>query len=92
VSIPPWLFDELADHVTDRDELIAHARAWSALLAGADEAVRSPRAGRAAGAPLDMPRYRELRARGVGAVPFDKQQRSGFWRWGSLDGEVDDAA
>ena len=34
MSIPPWLFDELADHFDD-DELLARARAWARLLDGA---------------------------------------------------------
>ena len=40
MSIPVWLFDELADAGGDRAELRARAIAWNDLLGGADEGRR----------------------------------------------------
>jgi hypothetical protein len=89
--IPAWLFDELADNVTDPDELRVRLEAWNELL---DGAVDDP----AYGAYLDaldrahgwtvqriefMDRYRELRADGAGSwegYALSKTVRSGHWK------------
>jgi hypothetical protein len=72
MSLPPWLFDELADNSDDRDDLISRAIAWEGLLAGAEEVPR--------GSVFDMWRYRELRAKGVGTAPVGVWVHTGFWR------------
>ena len=73
MSIPPWLFDELADHIADDRELVACAEAWESLLAGAEELEpMPPRDGRA---PFDARRYAELQR---GGAP--KTGRSRFWK------------
>lgn len=41
MSLPVWLFDELADHLVDNAELDARATAWGDLLDGAEEVDRS---------------------------------------------------
>jgi hypothetical protein len=41
MSIPPWLFDELADGDDDDADLVARATAWNELLAGAEEVDQS---------------------------------------------------
>ena len=42
MSIPPWLFDELAERTPDDGELMALASAWAGLLIGAIEEDDGP--------------------------------------------------
>jgi hypothetical protein len=69
VTLPTWLFDELADRITDRRQLVALARAWAELLDGAEEV-----------APFDAARYHELcDLAHPAAGTFGKTQRTDFW-------------
>jgi hypothetical protein len=49
MSLPPWLFDELADNSDDTGDLVLRARAWDELLVGAEEGPRGVEYTRLAG-------------------------------------------
>ena len=77
--IPVWLFDLAADAIEDLDRLEEILRDWERtppdladIALVVFDATEEPQ-------PLDLDRYRELRARGVGEPPFDRWQYSGFW-------------
>lgn len=76
MSIPPWLFDELADAVVDNAELCACAEAWDGLLDGAVELHGKPYSR----PRFDLALYRELRAQGVRPAAEYVQQRTDFWQ------------
>ncbi len=88
MSLPYWLFDELADHVEHDTDLRARLNAWDELLADCEEldphedAITRNAHDDAGDKPrrLDIARYRELRAIGVPAAAFYEQQRTDFWR------------
>lgn len=80
MSLPPWLFDQLAGATPDNAELRARAIAWDGLLAGAEEAASHPEGERHPVPALDFDRYRQLRYRGVPYAAFYQQQRVDFWR------------
>ena len=73
MSIPTWLFDELADHIADDRELVARVEAWASLLAGAEELEPAPLP--EDWVPFNARKYAELQRRGA-----PKTGRSGFWK------------
>jgi hypothetical protein len=81
VSLPPWLFDELADRLEDDRELLARATAWSELLEGAEEVDLELEAHRARDAEL-LAEWNRRRAR-WGLPPAT--ELPGMWRGEGVD-------
>jgi hypothetical protein len=67
--LPDWLVDWVCDTSDDVGAAIETARAWREVLDGREPAPY-----------FDFARYRELRARAVGPLPFNETHRTGFWK------------
>jgi hypothetical protein len=64
--LPVWLVDWACDTTDTSDEAARVCRKWL------DALKREP--------PVDIARYRELRAQAVDSVPFNERQYTGFWK------------